>query len=56
MIHVYMAASIAKQLVQEKYKRHDPSSPLLIGHIHSDDVIRLAKQESYIERQLSFDL
>lgn len=53
---IYCYANENKQLVQEKYKRHDPLSPLLIGHIHSDDVIKPAKQESYLERQISFDL
>ncbi len=42
-----------KRLMQE----HDPLSPLLIGHVQKTDLIRIAKQESYIERQISlFDL
>ena len=38
-------------------QEHDPLSPLLIGHVQKTDLIRIAKQESYIERQISlFDL
>lgn len=53
---LYCYANEDKQLVIEKLKRHDPMSPLLIGHLHKEDVIKEAKQESYKERQLSLDL
>lgn len=53
---LYCYANEDKQLVIDKFKRHDPYSPFLIGHQHVDDVIKLAKQESYKERQLSLDL
>lgn len=53
---LYCYANEDKQLVLQKYYRHDPLSPLLIGHVHADDIIKQAKQESYMERQLSFDI
>ena len=53
---LYCYANEDKKLVLQNYQRHDPASPLLIGHLHAEDVIKQAKQESYIERQLSLDL
>jgi hypothetical protein len=32
---------------------HDPASPLLIGHLTKDDIVRDAKQESWIDPQMS---
>ena len=37
-------------------RKHDPKSPFIIGNSMQGDMIHEAKQESYIERQLSFDL
>lgn len=34
-------------------KLHHPESPFLIGEGHPDDQIHEAKQESWIDRQLS---
>ena len=53
---LYCYANEDKQKVINNYRRHDPLSPLLIGHVHSEDIIKQAKQESYIERQLSLDI
>ena len=53
---LYCYANVDKKIVLENYQRHYPLSTILIGHVHSDDVIKLAKQESYIERQLSLDI
>lgn len=53
---LYCYANENKKQVIENYQRHDPLSPLLIGHVHDDDIIKVAKQESYIERQLSLDI
>ena len=53
---LYCYANVDKKQVILNYKRHDYLSPLLIGHVHSDDEIKQAKQESYIERQLSLDI
>lgn len=33
---------------KRRAQRHDPDSPLLYGHIHKDDVIRAARQESWL--------
>ena len=53
----YCYANVDWQLVQENIRKHDPSSPLLIGHLHPDDEIREAKQKSFIDPQLSlFDI
>ncbi|MEG0365589.1 MAG: DUF1848 domain-containing protein [Coprobacillus sp.] len=53
---LYCYANEDKQKVITKFKQHDPFSPLLIGNIEKDDIIKQAKQESYKERQLSLDI
>ncbi|MFR6100717.1 MAG: DUF1848 domain-containing protein, partial [Longibaculum sp.] len=50
---LYCYANVDKKQVILNYKRHDYLSPLLIGHVLSDDEIKLAIQDSYIVRQLS---
>ena len=45
----YCYANYSKELVIENYKNHDVHSPLLIGHINKDDIIKNAKQESWKE-------
>ena len=35
---------------------HDPESPLLLGKLRPDDQVREAKQESWIDPQITFDL
>lgn len=50
---LYCYANEDQDEVMRNIKRHDPNSPLLIGHVHEDDIIKEAKQESYIEPQLS---
>ena len=49
----YCYANYSKALVQKNYARHDPNSPLLIGHVHEGDTIHTAKQQSWKQRQLS---
>ncbi|BEU87938.1 DUF1848 domain-containing protein [Selenomonas sp. TAMA-11512] len=44
----YCYANEDPHLVRHFRARHDPSSPLLIGHVHPGDTIHDAKQESYI--------
>jgi hypothetical protein len=34
---------------------HDPASPLLIGHLNSEDEIHIAKQVRWIEKQMKLD-
>lgn len=53
---LYCYANEDKQKVITNFKKHDPFSPLLIGNIEKDDIIKQAKQESYKERQLSLDI
>jgi hypothetical protein len=37
-------------------KKHDPESPLLIGHIEADDIVKDVNQKSWINAQLKLDL
>ena len=34
----------------ENFRRHDPGSPLLIGHVGADDVIQTGVQKSFLKR------
>ena len=53
----YCYANYDEKTVRANLLRHDPASPLLLGHLMPSDVVRDAKQESWIVRQLSlFDL
>ena len=56
MLHLYCYANENKKKVWQNYHKHDPLSPLLIGHVHKDDIIKEAKQKSYKNRQLSLDI
>ena len=42
--------------VRRNMARHDPESPLLVGHLMSGDVIHETKQESWLDPQLSLDI
>ena len=48
----YCYANYSKESVVENYRNHDVHSPLLIGHINKDDIIKKAKQESWKENTL----
>jgi hypothetical protein len=50
---LYCYANFSKAEVRKNWRDHDPDSPLLIGHLRSDDEIRDAVQQSYLEDQLS---
>ena len=50
----YCYANDDAALARYNHRRHDPSSPFLIGGPMPGDRIRDAKQESWIDRQLSF--
>jgi len=52
----YCYANTDPALVRENMKRHDPSSPFLLGHPGPEDVIHEADQKSWIDRQLRLDL
>lgn len=49
----YCYANYDTAAVRRNIKRHNPSSPLLIGELLPDDIIHEAKQESWIERQIT---
>ena len=50
----YCYANTDAEAVRKNHLRHDPLSPLLIGHLLPTDVIRDARQESWKDGQLSF--
>ncbi len=52
----YCYANADAPLVRANRKMHDPSSPLLIGHVREEDVIHQARQASWIDPQLRLDL
>lgn len=53
----YCYANHDEKTVRANLLRHDPASPLLVGKLMPGDVVRDARQESWIVRQLSlFDL
>lgn len=49
---LYCYANYDRKSVVENLKRHDPKSPLLIGHVTESDHITIAKQSSYCDGQL----
>ncbi|WKY44350.1 DUF1848 domain-containing protein [Eubacteriaceae bacterium ES2] len=51
---LYCYANEDMSQVERNFKKHDPNSRLLIGNIMPVDKIKLAKQVSYIDRQISF--
>jgi hypothetical protein len=50
---VYCYANYDRETVRRNVRLHDPKSPLLIGNLHKEDMIRDASQESYVDNQLS---
>ncbi len=53
---LYCYANEDKKRVMIQYRNHDPLSPLLIGQVQKDDIIKQAKQKTNKERQLSLDI
>jgi hypothetical protein len=49
----YCYANYDAATVRRNRQNHDPSSPLLIGHLHPDDKVHQAKQETWLDRQLT---
>ena len=49
----YCYANYDAETVRQNMMKHDPASPLLIGHLLPGDVIHEAKQESWIDPQIS---
>lgn len=50
---IYCYANYNQDLVRQNLLLHDPHSPFLIGHAKEGDILKEAKQESYINTQLS---
>lgn len=51
---LYCYANFDQRTVRENMERHDPDSPFLIGGPRPEDVIREARQRSWIDGQLRF--
>ncbi|MBE6110816.1 MAG: DUF1848 domain-containing protein [Erysipelotrichaceae bacterium] len=52
----YCYANYDREIVIRNMKKHDPESPLLIGHIEADDTVKDVNQKSWINAQLKLDL
>jgi hypothetical protein len=52
----YCYANTDPSLVKENMRKHDPSSPFLIGGPMPDDKIHEAEQRSWIDRQMRLDI
>ncbi len=53
----YCYANGLENEIRKNNKLHDPNSPLLIGQLKDDDIIKEAKQESFIDNRITlFDL
>ncbi len=52
----YCYANYDQELVLRNMKDHDPKSPLLIGHLQKDDVVKDVKQVSWLDPQLKLVL
>ena len=50
----YCYANANSNLVKKNFKNHNPDSPFLIGELEDGDKITLAKQQSWIDNQISF--
>lgn len=49
----YCYANYSSKEVFENNKKHNPNSPLLIGNIEKEDIVKQSKQVSYIDDQLT---
>lgn len=52
----YCYANYDAETVAENMWRHDPKSPLLIGKLHEEDVVKEAKQTSWKDGQMRLEL
>lgn len=48
----YCYANYNKQLVKENMRLHNPASPLLLGNVQPGDIVRMAEQQSFKEKEL----
>ena len=52
----YCYANYDAATVRANMAAHDPASPLLVGRLQSDDIVRDAKQKSWIDPQIRMEL
>ena len=52
----YCYANYDAETVAANMRRHDPKSPLLIGKLHEEDVVKEAKQTSWKDGQMRLEL
>lgn len=52
---IYCYANYDRETVVQNMKKHNPNSPFLIGDAKNGDIVKEARQESYIDRQLRFE-
>lgn len=50
----YCCANKDPKRALENYRLHDPDSPILLGHINASDIIKPAKQISFLKKEPSF--
>jgi len=48
----YCYANYDMETVRKNMRLHDPLSPLLIGHLRAEDVVKEGKQRSYVDGQM----
>ena len=48
-------AHVNPVLVKENMRKHNPDSPFLIGGYMPGDIVREAKQESWVDRQIRLE-
>lgn len=51
---LYCYANYSKDIVLNNFKFHNKKSPFLIGNSMEGDIVKEAKQESYIDNQITF--
>ena len=51
----YCYANADADVVLKNMSAHDPRSPLLIGHLHPEDIIHQANQSSWIDHQMRIE-
>ena len=44
-------ANFSTKLVKRNYRLHDPDSPLLIGNVNDNDVVKEVREPSHIDKQ-----
>lgn len=52
----YCYANYDAKIVLDNMKKHDKNSPLLIGNLNEDDIIKDVIQESWLDKQIRLDI